>query len=279
MQLGKRNKLTVNRITPPGAYLTDEYGNEVLLPNKYLTDEHQVDAEVEVFVFKDSENRIISTTEIPHLYLGDFAYLEVVHVNPYGAFADWGLDKNLFIPFREQPRKLEVGDYELFTLRYDHDTDRLFGSMNVKKLLEPCENESLVGQEVDLLICEKGELGQNVIVENRYSGLIFNNLISRPIQPGERTKGFVKTVRPDGKIDIQFEPLGVEKFDNAAAYLLEELNKHQFLPFHDKSSPDEIRERFGMSKKLFKQAVGQLFKAKKLLIEEKGIRLNSLNKN
>ena len=272
MQLGKVNTLTINRITPPGAYLTDDHENEVLLPTKYLLESHLPETTVDVFVFKDSENRIVSTTETPYLYLGEFAYLEVVHVNPFGAFADWGLDKNLFIPFREQPRKLEVGDYELFTLRYDYETDRLFGSMNVKKLLEPCEDEVLLGKEVEILICENGELGRNVIVENRYSGLIFNNHISRPLERGSRIMAYVKTVRPDGKLDIQLEPIGFEKFDNAANQLLQELQEHTFLPFNDKSSPDDIRDRFGMSKKLFKQAVGQLYKAKKLNIEEDGLR-------
>lgn len=272
MQLGTLNQLTIDRLTPPGAFLLDLHENEVLLPRKYLTEEHVEGAEVSVFVFKDSENRIVSTTETPHLYLGEFACLDVVQVNPYGAFVDWGLDKDLFVPFAEQTRRLEIGEKVIVVLRYDHATDRLFGSTKLKKVLEPC-GEDLTGQEVRVLIAGKTELGINVIVNNRYSGLIFANNITRPIQYGEKHLAFVRKVREDGKIDIQFEPLTIERFDNAETQVLDRLKESGFLALNDHSSPDEIREELNMSKKLFKQTIGKLYKLKKISIDDNGIRL------
>jgi predicted RNA-binding protein (virulence factor B family) len=273
MQLGRINQLTIARLTPPGAYLFDLQGNEVLLPKKYLLNEHVEGEQVSVFVFKDSENRIVATTEIPHILLGDFNYLEVVHNNPFGTFVDWGLDKDLMVPYGEQTHKLEEGEKYLFTLRYDHATDRLFGSMKVKKILDPCK-EDLTDQEVDLLICEPTQLGRNVIVNNQYSGLIFNNDITKNIQRGDRLIGFVKNVREDGKLDITLEPNSFVKYDQATDKILQILQKNPKLELSDKSDPDEIREKIGMSKKTFKQAIGKLFKAKKITIYPNFIELN-----
>ena len=274
MQLGTINELTIDRLTPPGAFLVDAHGNEVLLPRKYLTEEHVEEAVVSVFVFKDSENRIVSTTEIPRLYLGEFACLEVVQVNPYGAFVDWGLDKDLFVPFAEQSRRLEIGEKVIVVLRYDHATDRLYGSTKLKKMLEPC-NEELTGQQVEILVAGKTELGTNVIVNNRYSGLIFSNNLTRPVHYGEVHSAYVRKVREDGKLDIQFEPLTIERFDNAEEQLLNRLQAEGFLPLNDYSSPEEIREVLNMSKKLFKQTIGKLYKLKKIQIEADGIRLTT----
>ena len=274
MQLGRINQLVIARITPPGAYLFDQQGNEVLLPKKYLLAEHIEGEQVSVFVFKDSENRVVATTERPLILLGDFNYLEVVHNNPFGTFVDWGLDKDLMIPYGEQTHKLEEGEKYLFTLRYDHATDRLFGSMKVNKLLEFCQ-EDLTDQEVDLLICEPTNLGRNVIVNNRYSGLIFNNEITKNIQRSDRIKGFVKTVRGDGKLDIVLEPNSFLKYDQATNKILQLLQNQQKIELSDKSHPDEIREKLGMSKKTFKQAIGKLYKLKKILIHSDYVELNS----
>jgi len=275
MQLGVVNKLKINRFTPPGAFLEDEQGNEVLLPNKYVEEHFELEDEVDVFVFKDSENRIVATTEVPLLYLGDFRYLTVIQVNPYGAFVDWGLDKDLLVPFSEQLHRLEQEEKYLFSLQYDNATDRLYGTMRVKKLLEPCA-EDLNGQEVDIMICEENALGISVIVNNRYDGLIFRNNISKVLPRGSFAKAYVRLVREDGKLDIQFEPLTFEKFDQASTFLLEELQANDgYLPLNDHSGPDDIREQLGMSKKLFKQAVGKLYKQQKITIEEKGIRLKN----
>ncbi|MEN9700223.1 MAG: hypothetical protein RLZZ301_1421 [Bacteroidota bacterium] len=274
MQLGKINQLTIKRFAPPGAYLVDAHENEILLPNKYLLPEFDEETVVEVFVMKDSENRMVATTERPYLLLGDIAFLEVVQVNPYGAFVDWGLDKDLFVPFAEQRNRLEIGDRYLFTLMYDYETDRLFGSMKLRKVLAPCRDNSLEGQEVELLIAEEGKLGRNVIVNNQYEGLIFRNQQSRILETGQVITGIVAKVREDGKLDIRLEKISDERYDDASQQILAYLKSHDgFLDLHDKSDPDTIRQRVQLSKKTFKQAVGKLYKLRKITLESNGIRL------
>ncbi|MFM7758297.1 MAG: S1 RNA-binding domain-containing protein [Crocinitomicaceae bacterium] len=274
MQLGRINKLTVNRITPPGAYLEDFKGDEVLLPKKYLVPESdfQVGTSVDVFVFKDSQNRIVATTENPFLLLGTIAYLKVDTVNMYGAFVDWGLDKNLFVPFKEQAQKMEEGQSYLVTLRYDNQTDRLFGSSKIGKVLEPCR-ESLEEQIVSGLVWHRTELGVKVVVNQRYEGLIFKNDVNKNLQIGDEISCFVRKVREDGKLDLQIDALGLEKYDNAFVILFDLLKEKKEIFLHDKSSPDEIVSVLGMSKKLFKQTVGKLLKKQLITLTENSIKL------
>ncbi len=276
MQLGKINKLTIKRFAPPGAYLIDLQENEVLLPNKYLTPDMEEGTEVEVFVMKDSSERLVCVTERPYILLGDCVYLDVVEVNPFGAFVDWGLDKDLFVPFAEQRTRLEIGDRYLFTLLYDFETDRLFGSMKVKKVLIPCTDLSMEGQEVDLLICDEGKLGRNVIVDKRYEGLIFKDQQNQPLQREQECKGYVAKVREDGKLDIRLEVPNDSRYDAAEQKILDTLTAQEgFLALTDKSDPDEVRALLGLSKKTFKQAIGKLYKHRRIAIEADGIR--SLN--
>jgi uncharacterized protein len=276
MQLGKINKLTIKRFAPPGAYLIDLQENEVLLPNKYLTPDMEEGTEVEVFVMKDSSERLVCVTERPYILLGDCVYLDVVEVNPFGAFVDWGLDKDLFVPFAEQRTRLEIGDRYLFTLLYDFETDRLFGSMKVKKVLIPCTDLSLEGQEVDLLICDEGKLGRNVIVDKRYEGLIFKDHQNQPLQREQEFKGYVAKVREDGKLDIRLEVPNDSRYDAAEQKILDTLAAQEgFLGLTDKSDPDEVRAVLGLSKKTFKQAIGKLYKHRRIALEADGIR--SLN--
>ncbi len=270
MQLGLINTLTIDRFTPPGAFLEDEQGNEVLLPQKYLLDTYDLGQKIDVFVFKDSQQRIVCTTEEPFLLLGDFKYLRVTQVKPIGAFVDWGLDKNLLIPFSEQICKLEEEDYYLFVLRYDYKTDRLFGSMRVRKSLDIC-NEDLKGQEVDLLICEQNDLGVSVIVNNRYDGMIFDSNIIANIEPGDERKGYVEKVRDDGKLDIRLEPITFEKYDLAESKILELLQENGKLMLSDKSPSDLINKELGMSKRTFKQAIGKLYKHRRIKINKDSI--------
>jgi uncharacterized protein len=276
MQLGKINKLTIKRFAPPGAYLIDLQENEVLLPNKYLTPDMEEGTEVEVFVMKDSSERLVCVTERPYILLGDCVYLDVVEVNPFGAFVDWGLDKDLFVPFAEQRTRLEIGDRYLFTLLYDFETDRLFGSMKIKKVLIPCTDLSLEGQEVDLLICDEGKLGRNVIVDKRYEGLIFKDHLNQPLQREQECKGYVAKVREDGKLDIRLEVPNDSRYDAAEQKILDTLTAQDgFLALTDKSDPDEVRAVLGLSKKTFKQAIGKLYKHRRIALEVDGIR--SLN--
>ncbi|MEY4486005.1 MAG: hypothetical protein RL440_536 [Bacteroidota bacterium] len=276
MQLGKINTLTIKRFAPPGAYLIDLQENEILLPNKYLTPEMEEGTEVEVFVMRDSSERMVAVTERPHILLGDFAFLNVVEVNPYGAFVDWGLDKDLFVPFAEQRQRLEIGDRHLFTLLYDFETDRLFGSMKIKKVLTPCQDMSLEGQEVDLLICDEGKLGRNVIVNNRYEGLIFRDHQSQLLESEQVCKGYVAKVREDGKLDIRLEIPNDSRYDAAEQKILDMLASNDgFLALTDKSDPEEVRAVLGLSKKTFKQAIGKLYKHRRIALEADGLR--SLN--
>jgi len=276
MQLGKINTLTIKRFAPPGAYLIDLQENEILLPNKYLTPEMEEGTEVEVFVMKDSSERMVAVTETPHVLLGDFAFLNVVEVNPYGAFVDWGLDKDLFVPFAEQRQRLEIGDRYLFTLLYDFETDRLFGSMKVKKVLESCQDMSLEGQEVDLLIWDEGKLGRNVIVNNRYEGLIFRDHLNQLLESEQICKGYVAKVREDGKLDIRLEVPNDSRYDAAEQKILDMLADNDgFLALTDKSDPEEVRAVLGLSKKTFKQAIGKLYKHRRIALEADGLR--SLN--
>ena len=276
MQLGKINKLTIKRFAPPGAYLIDLQENEVLLPNKYLTPDMEEGTEVEVFVMKDSSERLVCVTEKPYILLGDCVYLDVVEVNPFGAFVDWGLDKDLFVPFAEQRTRLEIGDRYLFTLLYDFETDRLFGSMKIKKVLIPCTDLSMEGQEVDLLICDEGKLGRNVIVDKRYEGLIFKDQQNQPLQREQECKGYVAKVREDGKLDIRLEVPNDSRYDAAEQKILDTLAAQEgFLALTDKSDPDEVRAVLGLSKKTFKQAIGKLYKHRRIALEANGIR--SLN--
>ena len=276
MQLGKINTLTIKRFAPPGAYLIDLQENEILLPNKYLTPEMEEGTEVEVFVMKDSSERMVAVTETPHVLLGDFAFLNVVEVNPYGAFVDWGLDKDLFVPFAEQRQRLEIGDRYLFTLLYDFETDRLFGSMKVKKVLSPCQDMSLEGQEVDLLIWDEGKLGRNVIVNNRYEGLIFRDHLNQLLESEQVCKGYVAKVREDGRLDIRLEVPNDSRYDAAEQKILDMLADNDgFLALTDKSDPEEVRAVLGLSKKTFKQAIGKLYKHRRIALEADGLR--SLN--
>jgi predicted RNA-binding protein (virulence factor B family) len=273
MQIGEINLLKILRFTAPGAYLGDEDGNDVLLPGKYITNDMSEEDMISVFLYRDSEDRIVATTETPLIHLYGYAYLKVKEVNLYGAFLDWGLEKDLMVPFKEQQLKMEEGKYYLVTLQMDGATDRLFATTKINRYLEECSDKDLVGQEVELLVCDKTELGVKLIVDERYHGMVFQNDISKPIRRGQKIRGFVLNVRDDGKLDIRFEKIGFEKFDDAAQSILEIVKSKGSLYLSDKSSPEDIREQVGMSKKTFKQAIGKLYKARQIEILDTEIRL------
>lgn len=274
MKIGELNKLRINRFTSVGAYLLDEQENDVLLPNKYLTPDLSLDEEIEVFIYRDSEDRIVATTEDPFIQLNSFAYLTVKTVYNIGAFMDWGLEKDLLVPFSEQKNKLqERGEYLIY-MGLDPKTNRLFGSAKINKYLSTEVNDLETNQEVDLLVCELTDLGRKVIVNNLYQGLIFNNFITKNIIQGDTICGYVKEIREDGKIDITLEKLTPERFDEHSEYILQCLHENGgVLQFSDKSDPNAIRSFFGMSKKSFKKAIGNLYKEKMIVIREKDIEL------
>jgi predicted RNA-binding protein (virulence factor B family) len=275
MEIGKINKLTVARRTDNGCYLEDENENEVLLPNAYVSDDLKISDEIEVFVYKDSEDRIVATTLKPYIQFEEFAYLKVKEVNDYGAFIDWGLPKDLMVPFAEQTVKMTEGNWYLIFLLEDTETERLIGSNKIKDFLFFKDIDVKEGDEVDLLLYDMTELGMNAVVNNLYKGLIFKSDIHKKIKPGDRIKGYVKQVREDGKIDIILEPAGYEKsVEHNTQIIITALEKSNgFLNITDKNTPEEINSALGLSKKAFKKALGKLYKEKKIELNEKGINL------
>lgn len=273
MNIGEINELKILRFTSVGAYLADENDNDVLLPNKYLTEGLEIDDLVKVFVYRDSEDRAVATTERPHIEMHKFAYLKVKEVNFYGAFVDWGLEKDLMVPFKEQNLKFEEERYYLIYLDLDESTDRLYGSAKINKFLDECQENYDPEELVDIMICDTTDLGVKVIVEGIYSGLIFKNDISRNLKRGEHTKGYVVKVREDGKLDVRLDLTARDKIAGSAGELMEILREKKYIPLTDKSAPDEIRETVGMSKKTFKQAIGNLYRLRLIKLEESGVYL------
>jgi predicted RNA-binding protein (virulence factor B family) len=274
IHLGQFNTLTLLRITPPGAYLGDDEDNVVLLPTKYIPENVEIGDTIDVFVYLDSEDRIISTTKKPYLELHGFAALKVNQVSHFGAFLDWGIEKDLLVPFKEQKQKMEEGKRYIVHLYLDEATQRLVASSKIRKYLEFEHILVQENEEVDLLIADSTELGRNVIVNETYSGLIFKSDISRIVKFGERCKGFVKTIRPDGKLDITLEKIGFVKMESNCEKILEILKENDGIIYlTDKSDPDKIREEVGMSKKTFKNAIGMLYKQRLITLANNHIKL------
>jgi uncharacterized protein len=275
IEQGKTSTLKIIKRATFGLYLSDDAGEEVLLPNKYCTDEMRPGGEVEVFVYKDSEGRKVATTTSPKIFVHEFAQLEVNAVSGVGAFLDWGLDKDLMVPFREQKLKLVEGRWYIVYLDLDQKTDRLYASNRIERFLQNDVISVKVGEEVKLLIWQKTDIGYNVIINNIHKGLIFDNEIFTPLRIGDHLPGFVKKLREDGKIDVSIQAAGYRKTNDANSNrILKILSKNEgFLPFTDKSSPDEIYSRFGMSKKAFKKSIGALYKQKIISLEKNGIRI------
>jgi predicted RNA-binding protein (virulence factor B family) len=273
MQLGIVNELEILRFTSVGAYLGDATGEEVLLPNKYLSPSLKEGDLIHVFLYKDSEDRPVATTETPLIKLDEFTYLKVKDVGPFGAFLDWGLEKDLLVPFREQQAKMEIDGVHLVTLRYDDATDRLYASSRVNRFLESCNDPSYLDKEVELLICETTDLGLKVIVDGRYKGIIYRNDVNRPLRKGQKVTGYVFNIRGDGKLDVRLVRTDIARFDESAESILEAIKKEKKIYVTDKTDPDVIRERFQMSKKMFKQAIGKLYKERLIRINEDSIEL------
>lgn len=274
IELGIYNTLRSARTTDFGMYLEDEEGNEVLLPNKYVPDDMLLDDEIEVFIYKDSEDRIVATTRKPKIMRNEFGFLKVQEVNAFGAFLDWGLEKDLLVPFREQKATMEAGNQYLVYLFVDEKTDRLVASAKIQRFFEKEDVELEVGEEVDLLIGQYTDLGVNVIINNKYSGLVFNSDLYKKVVTGDRRKGFIKNIREDKKIDVVFEKQGYQNIEPNAQKILEKLQEYNgFLDLNDKSHPAEIASRLEMSKKTFKKAIGGLYKKRIIRIEKDGIYL------
>ncbi len=271
MNLGEYNLLKIDRITQPGAYLVDEEENDVLLPTKYL-EGLKVGDEINVFVYKDSEGRIISTTRTPLLTVNQFGLLNIAEVNQYGAFAEWGVEKHLLIPFREQPKKLEEDKKYFIYMYIDNATERLVGTTRIGSFIFPVDESILEGDAVDLIAWEFTNLGLKVIVNHKFQGLIFNSDLHQKVRIGNPLKGFVKKVREDGRLDIVLLQPGYDKIENLTRKFLALLYQNDgFIDLTDKSSPEEIKTQTGWSKKVFKQVIGNLYKQRLIRLHENGI--------
>ncbi|MER0438909.1 S1-like domain-containing RNA-binding protein [Emticicia sp. W12TSBA100-4] len=275
LHLGIKNTLRILRGTGVGMFLGDDEGNDVLLPKKYVPENAIVGDDIEVFVYRDSEDRIIATNLEPKIQLNQFACLQVKSVTAIGAFLDWGLEKDLFVPFREQNKKMEEGRWYAVYLYLDEETDRLVASCKVNRYFEKENIDLQIGQEVDLLIFEETDLGLNAIINNKYKGLIYENEIFQRIKIGTRTKGFVKNIRDDNRVDLSLQKQGYANVEPNAERILEKLKANNgFLDVTDKSDANYVMYQLEMSKKTFKKAVGALYRQKVIRIEEDGIYLN-----
>lgn len=274
IKIGEYNDLDIIREAPQGVYLADAEGNEVLLPNKYVPESFQIWETLNVFVYLDHEERPVATTLKPFIHLNEFAYLRCMVVNEVGAFMDWGLEKQLFVPFKEQARPMKEGNWYIVYMYMDEKTNRLTGSSKTRKHLS---NENITVKKfdkVDVLVTHLTEKGANVIINQKHEGLIYIENIFEDIRTGDRMEAYIKKVRDDGKIDVVIQPEGYKSIEPNAEFIYEELKAAGgFLPLHDKSTPEEIKNQLGLSKKLFKKAIGALYKDKMIAIKEDGIEL------
>lgn len=276
IKLGQYNHLTILRFTDHGAYVDGGQVGEILLPKAYVKAEMRPGDEIDAFVYLDQQERLVATMETPLAQVGDFAFLEVKWVNQYGAFLDWGLMKDLFVPFGEQKKTMEQGCSYIIYVYVDDATKRIVGTAKVNRYIEPASRkEYFRGKTVSLLVWQKTELGLKVIVDNKYAGMIYDDdLYGEAPRTGDRLEGTVVTVRDDGRLDISLQKIGKGRFRDFAEQLLEELGvAGGFLAYTDKSSSEAIAERFGVSKKTFKRAVGTLYKARKIRLMDDGIAL------
>lgn len=268
MEIGKYNDLVVNRFVEFGLYLADEQGDEVLLPKRYLTGDEQVGDVLHVFVYNDSENRPVATTETPYAQVGDFALLRVNQVNQVGAFMDWGLaNKELLVPFREQRVSMQAGRSYIIYVYVDHHTRRIVASAKINKFLNNTMPRYRHRQKVDVLVVQRTELGYKVIVNNLHWGLLYSNEIFGDVNIGDRRTAYIKRVRPDGKIDVTLEMIEKMRVEHLSDAILAYLQSHGgSMNLTDKSEPKAIQDAFECSKKDFKKALGLLYKQKKVML-------------
>lgn len=273
IDIGRFNVLKIARTTKVGLYLTDGE-NDVLLPNKYVPKTYEVGDELEVFVYLDHEERPVATTLEPYIFLNEFALLRVNYTNQFGAFMDWGMEKDLFVPFKEQARPMEQGKRYLVYMYIDEKTKRLVASSKTNQFLDNKEISVEVGEEVDLIVSHITEVGINVIINEKHKGLLYKNEVYDDLRTGDRIIGYIKNIRPDGKIDVSATKLGFDKVEPSAQYILDELKASRgFLRLNDDSHPEDIKTVLKMSKKTFKKAIGTLYKQKLIDIKEDGIYL------
>ena len=267
--------LSIARSSGPGFYLDGGELGEILLPGRLIPKHAAPGVKLDVFIYLDSEDRLVATTEIPYAMVGEFAYLKVLSVNErIGAFLDWGLSKDLLLPFREQDIPVREGQWIIAYVGLDHKSNRIMASTRLNRHLNREELQFKEGQQVMFLITSKTPLGYNAIVENTHRGLLYHDNLSTPLKTGQKLKGYIRAVRPGGKLDLSLDASGYKRVASLTDDILEALERSGgHLGFDDDSSPQTIREKFGCSKKAFKQALGALYKSRRIRFDNPGIQL------
>ena len=272
LKIGEINILTIDRDTVPGLFLRALDESDILLPNQYVTDKMHIGDTIDVFVYTDSEDRPVATTAMPKAMVNEIAFVEVVDTTPIGAFVNWGLPKDLFIPRALQKRPFAVGEKRLVRVILDEQTNRLVGTEKISGALEMPPKSFYPNTPVAFMIIAKTPMGYKVIVDHKYEGMIYANEIFEEVRVGQIKNGFVKVLRPDGKLDLSLQMVGKAKASGAADKILSMIKANGgMLPYNYKSDPDLIQKTFGLSKKNFKSALTQLVDSKKITVQENGI--------
>jgi predicted RNA-binding protein (virulence factor B family) len=272
--IGQYNTLSVIAVMANGAYLDAGELGEILLPNRYVPENCQIDDDINVFIYADTADRLIATMDKPFAQVGDFVSLKVSQVNKMGAFLDWGLPKDLLVPYNEQHSPMEEGKYYLVYIYLDKSTQRLVASSKIDRFIDIWPADYQKWDKVDLIIGGKTDLGFKAIINDKHWGLLFDNEIFQPLRIGKKVPGFIKNIREDGRIDLSLSRPGEGKVNDFSEKLLKHLAENDgFSHLHDKSSPELIQRTLGVSKKTFKSTVGNLMKKGKIAIETNGIRL------
>ena len=273
--LGKRSLLTIVRSAPPGFYLDGGSAGEILLPGRYNPPGANPGDKIDVFVYRDSEDRLVATTEKPFAVVGECVCLRVIGINPrIGLFLDWGLDKDLLLPIRETAGPLNVGDQVVVKVVIDDKSDRLVATARLNRRLDLTPPHYHEGESLKLMVASRSPLGYNMIINDAHRGLIYHTDVTGSLSIGQLVEGYVRSIRPDGKIDLALGRAGYRRISSVADLIVEKLTANGgHLPYHDNSLPEEIREAFGVSKKAFKQGIGSLFRERRIFIDPDGIRL------
>ncbi len=274
IRLGDYAVLPITKRVDFGVYLDGGRAGEILLPARYVPQGAAVGDELKVFIYLDQEERLIATTEEPLAKVGDFACLEVSWVNEYGAFLRWGLMKDLFCPFSEQKKKMVKGQRYIVHVHIDEESYRIVASAKVDRFISKDVSALKAGQCVSLLVWQKTDLGFKVIINNAFAGLLYDNELFTTLHTGDRVNGFIHAVRADGKVDVRLQKEGREHTTDFSHTLLDYIREHEgFCPLCDSSSPEDIYAAFAVSKKVFKKAVGELYKQRKITIQDDGLHL------
>ena len=271
--IGEFNTMTIIRQTDNGFYLDADELGEVLYPHKFIAKDDKIGDKIEAFLYRDSEDRLIATGEEPYACVEEFALLEVKSATKIGAFLDWGLPKDLLVPFSEQETRMEEGFSYVVYIYLDDKTGRIVGTSRLGRFLDEEPATYNIGEEVEILIYNQNEIGYQAIVNGMHRGMIYKNQAFTPIKRGAILTAYVKQIREDGKIDLNLEKLGHSKIDGMSKKIFDKLELEKgFLPVNDKSSPDDISKLLGISKKNFKKSIGSLYKQGLITIEKDGIR-------